>query len=268
MNAIVTKLKISFMNWREWEPNPILVKELRQAVRSRILTTVFLALLVLFFLVSLASLTRQSLLAGAELETGRNMFDGCLAVLTFGTLVFIPLYTGIRIALEQYWSDLILFTPMPAIKLIRGKIFSGMYLVSLFFSVCLPFMTLSHLLRGLDWFAIGFILLILFFTINLAILVAVAVALLPFPIFFKILSGIIYGGGLIALSSFLLLFFFSIVEAGAAPMPPDNEIFFGLFLMFLMAIFIAIGAYCIAVSLVVFRDIQLQPQSEVNPSND
>lgn len=251
MTATFTSFKSHFAALREWEPNPILVKELRQAVRSRILISMLMFFLGAIFLASVASLTRQVALSGDVLQMGRNMFDACLAVLSISTLVFIPLYTGIRVALEKHQSDLILFTPLPVTKLVQGKVLGGMYIAALFFSVCMPFMMVCTLLRGLDWLTIQFVLLVLFATIGAAVLAAIAVAVLPVPVFVKFLFGAAYVGGLIVACGLLLLFLFGVVQSGAAPLLHSANFWDGLPLPAGVVAFVAMVSYGFSLSFIV-----------------
>jgi len=132
MTTAFSNMTGRFARWREWEPNPILIKELRQAVRSHVLTGVLILLLVMLFIGGVTALAGQNILQGKVAETARNMFDAFLAVLAGGSLVVIPLYTGIRVALEQHQSDLILYTPLSVTKLVQGKFLGGEYLAGLF----------------------------------------------------------------------------------------------------------------------------------------
>jgi len=211
-----------FARWREWEPNPILIKELRQAVRSHILSGVLMLLLVMLFIGGVVTLAGQSVLQGEAAGTARNMFDAFLAVLAVGNLVIIPLYTGVRVAIEQYQSDMILYTPLPVTKLVQGKFLGGAYLAGLFYSVCMPFMTFCLLLRGLDWLTIQFVLLALFAATCVAIIAAIAVAVSPFPVVLKLFLGTAFAGGLVLVCWLLVGFLFGVVRAGIGPMLSSN----------------------------------------------
>ena len=50
MMATINKVKTHFANWREWELNPIVIKELRQGVRSWTVTGMLLLFLVVLFI--------------------------------------------------------------------------------------------------------------------------------------------------------------------------------------------------------------------------
>ena len=106
--------------------------------------------------------------------------------------MFIPLYIGVRVAAERQESDLDLLyisTLSPA-RIIRGKFFCGAYVAVLFFSACMPFMTFTNLLRGVDLPSVFFILLCLFLIVCCAVQVAIFLACLPISKLLKILIGL------------------------------------------------------------------------------
>ncbi|HLP76164.1 MAG TPA: hypothetical protein VK327_04535, partial [Candidatus Paceibacterota bacterium] len=164
--------------WRDWEPNPVLLKELRQAVRSRVLTGALLAVLAALFLTSTVYLVRADAQSIVTEQIGKTLFRIFLVMLTVISLVFVPIYTGIRLALERNVSDLdlIFITTLRPERIIRGKLFCGAYLVAMFFSVCAPFMIFTSLLRGVDLPTIVLILVYLFVSACLATELAICFA--------------------------------------------------------------------------------------------
>ena len=60
MNAKLSSLKSHFTNWRNWEMNPIVIKELRQGVRSWTVTGMLMLFLVVLFIASLGLLMTDS----------------------------------------------------------------------------------------------------------------------------------------------------------------------------------------------------------------
>ena len=259
MNARLSAIKSHFANWREWELNPIVIKELRQAVRSRILSGILMLFLLLLFLGSVASLAGQGMARGEILEMGPKMFDACLAVLAVSSLVFIPIYTGIRLALEQHEADLVLYTPLPVPKLVQGKFLAGVYIAGLFFSVCAPFMTFSTLLRGIDWLTIQFVLFVLFFAICVAVLVAIAVAVLPFPVLIKLAFGGAFALALIVVCYLLLLFFFGVVQSGIGPSLRRSSFGYSFASLFGLAMFGAWTSYSLSITYIVKNSSQDDP---------
>ena len=251
MNARLAAIKSHCTNWREWEPNPVLLKELRQAVRSQVLSGILMLFLLMLFLGSVASLAGQGMARGEIFEMGRNMFDACLAVLAISSLVIVPIYTGIRVALEQHQADLILYTPLPVPKLVQGKFLGGVCIAGLFFSACVPFMAFSSLLRGIDWLTIQFVLFVLFFAICVAILAAIAVAVLRLPVLIKLACGGAFAGALVLVCDLLLVFFFGVVQSGFAPLLKSPSFGYSFASMFGLATFAAWASYSLAIFYIV-----------------
>jgi hypothetical protein len=250
MNAALAQQPSHFRNWREWELNPVVIKELRQAVRSQALTGMLLLLLAMLFLASVASLNRPDILTGEASEMGQGMFIACLVVLTISGLLFVPLYTGIRLALEKHRSDLMFFTPLPVTSLVHGKLLSGMCLAGLFLSVCMPFMAFSSLLRGLDLVTIMTVLLLLSGVIGVAVLAAIAVAVLPVHIYLKSLFGLAFSVGLVVVCGFLLLFCFGVIRSGAAAWVRAPRFWSDFMAAFGLAAFGAMVSYGLAISFI------------------
>jgi len=195
---------------REWEPNPVLVKELRQAMRNPVLTGSLMFFLGMLFLVSLVYLTPET--AG----TGMEIFQAFLTALTAISVIFVPLYTGIRLAAEhrQAGFELMFVTALPAWRIVRGKFLSAACIQTLFFSLCLPFMALTSLLRGVDLPTVFFILLCLYVVACMATQASIALAYLPLPLAVKIGIGILFTGALLVTSRTAPLFSSTILQSG------------------------------------------------------
>lgn len=139
--------------------NPVAVREFRQAVRSRWVV----AVLLLFLLVNLVVVGGYLVFspeAATSIDGGRHVFNALFAVLTFTCVGFVPAYTCVRLALERNGSnlDLLFVTTITPGAIVRGKYFSSLALAALIFSACMPFMTVTYLLRGIDLPTIFFLL--------------------------------------------------------------------------------------------------------------
>jgi hypothetical protein len=226
-----TSLQSHLANWRHWELNPIVVKELRQAVRSWAVTgTLFLFLVVLFCSAVIFFVT-QSFEITANQRLGAEIFSMFSIILTAASLLFIPLYIGVRVASERQESnlDLLYISTLTPGRIIRGKFFCGVYVAVLFFSACMPFMTFTNMLRGIDLPSVFFILLCLFLAVCCAVQVAIFLACLPISKPLKILVGL---GA--AISSFwmvagLTIWSFEMMRRGVGSMMNDRE-FWAVFL--------------------------------------
>ncbi len=192
MNQAFSNFKTHFRNWRHWELNPVVVKELRQAVRSWAVTGTLLLFLLLLFCSAVIFFVTQSFDGSTEHRMGAGIFAWFSMILTGASLLFIPAYIGVRVAAERQENDLDLLyiSTLKPSRVIRGKFFCGVYVAVLFFSACMPFMTFTNLLRGVDLPSIFFILLCLFVIVCCAVQVAIFLACLPISKLLKILIGI------------------------------------------------------------------------------
>lgn len=218
----VAMFKAWLASWRDWEMNPILLKELRQAMRSQFLIRLLGLLLAILFLVSLLLLMRHDLIwsRAQPKQIGMHLFEAFLMILTVISVLFVPLYVGIRLAMErrEHDLDLIFVTTLGAGQIVRGKLFCGAYLALMIFSMCAPFMAFTSLLRGVDLPTIFFILFCLFAVVCLAIQAAILFACLPFNWFFKTLTGLLFTAGLAVLSGGLILFSCRMLQTGVGTM--------------------------------------------------
>jgi hypothetical protein len=178
-----------FANWRKWELNPIVIKELRQAVRSWAVTGMLLLFLTVLFTTSLIFLVMQSFEVDVNLGLGGTLFLTFMVILAGTSVFFVPLYVGIRVAVERQENnpDLLYVSTLSPARIIRGKFLCGAYMALLFFSACMPFMAFTNLLRGVDLPTVFFILFYLFLVVCAANMVAIFLACMPMSRPFKIL---------------------------------------------------------------------------------
>lgn len=222
-------LRSHFANWREWEANPIVIKELRQAVRSWAVTGMLLLFLTVLFITSLIFLINQSFEVDANMGLGGSMFTVFMVILAVASVFFIPLYVGIRVAVERQENnpDLLYVSTLTPVRIISGKVFCGAYMALLFFSACMPFMAFTNLLRGVDLPTVFFILFYLFLVVCAANMIAIFLACLPVSRPFKVLLAL---GGFIA--SFwvvipLILFSFEFMRSGVGSMMSGRVFWMG-----------------------------------------
>ena len=229
MTATFSKLKTHFAHWREWELNPIVIKELRQGVRSWTVTGMLMLFLVVLFITSLGFLVTQSFDVSPNMQLGGTMFSAFVIILAGASVFFIPLYTGVRVAAERQENnpDLLYVSTLSPTRIIFGKFLCSAYIALLFFSACMPFMAFTNLLRGVDLPTVFFILFFLFLVVCAANMVAIFLACLPMSRPFKFLF-VIYGilqsfgimGSLIAAS-------FNMMRSGVGTMMAGRDFWIG-----------------------------------------
>ena len=188
-----------------WDLNPVVIKELRQAVRNWFVVGVLLLLLLILFVAMVMYVLTESIGATSNPTLGRSVFQVFFGILSVGSMVFIPGYTGTRFAKEREEAnlDLMFITTLTPGQIIRGKILGGVILTGLFFSVFMPFMAFTYLLRGIDLPSMFVVLVMNFIVVAAMIHLAVFLACLPVSRNFKVgiaagtfFFGMIWLGGL------------------------------------------------------------------------
>lgn len=178
--------------------NPIVVKELRQAAQGRLFSVilmVFLGLLLLTMGLFLSNETMES-----SFNAGRNLFGVLLIILLSTCLLFVPAYTGIRLGAERSDAnvDLLFITTLLPRSIIWGKFLAALVLTVLLYSACLPFMTFTYLLRGVDLPSIFVLMAFTFIIAGVAIQCAIFLGCIPANRFFRIILGV---GWLVAVAA-------------------------------------------------------------------
>lgn len=160
--------------------NPVLVKELRQTVRSGVLLSSLLSVATLIMLALFVHLGMVNQAESLVQPQGRMIFLWLVNLLFFFCLIIVPMNAGIRLIREIYFHNTELFyaSPLSAGQIIRGKLASGSYLVFLFFSICAPFLFVTSLLRGIDILSIVVVLILGFLVIVAELQVALLVCTL------------------------------------------------------------------------------------------
>jgi hypothetical protein len=225
----IAGIKNHFTNWREWELNPIVIKELRQAVRSWAVTGMLLLFLTVLFLTSLGFLISQSFEVDVNMGLGGSMFSAFMVILTFASVFFIPLYIGVRVAVERQDNnpDLLYVSTLSPARIIFGKFLCGAYMALLFFSAVMPFMAFTNLLRGVDLPTVFFILFYLFLVVCAVNMIAIFLACLPLSRPFKILLALYGVFQSIGLLVPLIAATFEVMRSGIGAMMSSRNFWIG-----------------------------------------
>jgi hypothetical protein len=182
--------------------NPIVVKELRQAVQSRfvvVVILVFLLIQLVYIGIYLITTGVQGELQSLDAEIGRGVFGALQTILLITCMLFLPAYTGIRLAAERsdINVDLLFVTTLKPRGIIWGKFVAAVLLAVLIFSACTPFMTFTYLLRGIDAPSMLLVVGIDFLVVLAMVQLAIFFAVIPAN---WVLKGIL---GLVALGTLL-----------------------------------------------------------------
>ncbi|MEZ4525239.1 MAG: hypothetical protein R2941_04895 [Desulfobacterales bacterium] len=228
--------------------NPVAVRELRQAVQSRVLVGMFMLFLIIMLLVMAGFVSTGSPETGASLERtanlGREAFEVLFGVLVFSVILFVPVYTGARMSLERSAEnmDLLFATAIGPGTVIRGKLCAGMVITLLFFSACLPFMTLTWFLRGVDLPSVFVILCMAFVGIAAAIQFALCMGCSSHNRFFRMLLGILTLGLLMGEGSAIVALARDMLRSGVGSRLADPD-FWHTALLVLVLILLGAGLF-------------------------
>ncbi len=157
----------------------ILVKETRQAIKSRQFFLTFMVLLSVVIVWTFFALSPAR--DGYEVDSlGAFMLCGFLWILGLPLVLIIP-YTTYRSLAQEYEDgtiDMVLITTMKPYQIIAGKLGSAMLQVLIYMAVLAPCISFCYLLRGVDisqiYYSIGGGLIVSFGLCCLAIALASA----------------------------------------------------------------------------------------------
>lgn len=138
--------------------NPILVKETRQALKSRQFGTTFALLLLAGWLWSLFGI---ALIGPAISYTARgaDLFVAYYTILAFPLLVIVP-YSALRslaVEREDGTYELMSVTTLRPRQIVAGKLGSAAVQTIVYLSAISPFLAFTYLLRGIDFFTILYV---------------------------------------------------------------------------------------------------------------
>jgi hypothetical protein len=139
--------------------NPILVKETRQALKSRQFSGTFMLLLAASLVISFAGIA----LAGPDVDyrsAGAEFFVFYFSVLAFAVFVVVPYgaYRSLAAEHEERTFELLAITTLRPGQIVTGKLLSAVIQMFIYFSAIAPFMAFTYLLKGIDVASIFFVL--------------------------------------------------------------------------------------------------------------
>lgn len=145
--------------WVGEHTNPIVVKEVRQSLKSRQFTmsfglTLIAAISWTFIAVSL-NVPRIYYIPG-----GLSLLAGYVCILTLPLMVIIPFSTfrSLTAETEDGTFELLSISALSALQIVHGKMASACLQMILYLSALAPCMVLTYLLRGVSLFMILFVI--------------------------------------------------------------------------------------------------------------
>lgn len=222
--------------WAAWladHSSPILIKECRQALKSRQFLWTFL--LLLLAVVGWSFWGLSATIGQNSEEAGPIMLLGYLVILAVPLFLVVPFATFRSLAseLEAETMPLLTITTMTPYRIVAGKLVSGLLQLLLYLAAVVPCIAFTYLLRGVDLSEVG---LLIGFQIAASVALS-GVALLAAALSRQAATRWIVGIGLLCL---LLISFFAWLtfqgEALAGSILSENwEVWNGL-LMVLLAV--------------------------------
>ena len=140
--------------------NPILVKEARQALKSRQFIATFLLLLGVSWLASMLTIIAVS---GENLSTsGKKLFWWYALVLSVAIFIVVPFtaFRSLQTERDQHTYEVLSVTTLKPRQILLGKLGSALVQMFIYYSALTPFIAFTYLLRGIDVPTIAYILLV------------------------------------------------------------------------------------------------------------
>ncbi len=139
--------------------NPILVKETRQALKSRQFVLTFMVTLLACWIASFALVA----IVGADvfyISSGDEMLLVYCCILAFPLMLVVPYSTFRSLASEQEDNtyDLLSITSLSSRQIITGKLGSAVVQIVVYLSAVSPCIAFSYLLRGVEVFTVVILL--------------------------------------------------------------------------------------------------------------
>lgn len=136
--------------WSRWSDrlNPILVREVQQAIKGRLFS--FAVLVALALTVIVAVVVTSEFRPGGR--SGGEAFEYGLAILVPLVLFVVPMqaYHSMRLELRSGIVEQLLLTRLSPRRILLGKLQAAMVQFTLYVAVVAPLLATSYLLRGVD----------------------------------------------------------------------------------------------------------------------
>jgi hypothetical protein len=157
--------------------NPILIKETRQALKSRQFIGTFFLMLVSAWLISVFGVV----LAGPGItyqDRGREFFSAYYVVLAIAIFVAVPFgaFRSLLVERDLHTWEVLSITTLKPRQIVWGKLTSAVVQLFIYYSAITPFIAFANLLKGIDVPTIVFVLVASMFWSLALSMVALAVS--------------------------------------------------------------------------------------------
>ncbi len=223
--------------WRRWEAalsdrlNPILVKEARQGLKSRLFVFTFFAALLFAWGWSVLGVALVVDPTFEDSEAGLGMFLGYCAILAFPLLVIGPqaAYRSMVNEWEDATYELMSITSLEAGHIVRGKLGSALLQMMLYAAVFLPCIGFTYLLGGVSLLSIAVGLVAIFAGSVFATQLGLCLATLSRNRGGQMLLSVLFLVALLGLYWMVLLFVGVLLLEEGGNTASSPELWYGLF---------------------------------------
>ncbi|MBL8901091.1 MAG: hypothetical protein JNM84_25920 [Planctomycetes bacterium] len=206
--------------------NPVLVKEVRQALRGRIFRLSLALTLVAASLATtvlvLAQPPEEAVERGVEYAT---TIYACLAVALMAIVPFSA-FQSMGAEWEESTFDLLVLSDLPPRRIVIGKWLSSFVLALLFLSAFLPFFTFAFLLRGVDLLALAAVVVGTLLVSGVLSASAIAISSSTPQRFVRLIIVVALAAGLLSLVPAAVGIFYQVLTNAGILADPDAQIVF------------------------------------------
>ena len=203
-------------SWATDGLNPILVKETRQALKSRQFVVSFLVVLGACWIATIGGVA----VIGPEIywgAAGREMLVAYFCILAAPLVIVVPYsaYRSLAVEREENTYDLLSITTLGARQIVTGKLLSAAAQMLVYFSAGAPCIAFTFLLRGVDAITVGMLLGLLVFVCLGLSMIALVTGTLSQAKYSQVVVSVGLVLGLVAVFSGVVALAYAMIESGA-----------------------------------------------------
>lgn len=186
------------LDWLSEKLNPIVVKEARQALKSRQFTVTF-GLLLVFGACWTALGVSLQMPAIFHSPSGPFMVAGYYVILAVPLIIIVPFaaFRSLAAEREDGTFDLLSIATLTARQVVVGKLASAVLQMIVYYSAIAPCIAFTYLLRGLDIITIGLMLAYLFLASTLLSALGLVLATVTKERHWQVLLSVVLVAGLV-----------------------------------------------------------------------
>lgn len=159
--------------------NPILIKEARQALKSKQFIITFFSLLACSWVWTILGIVSNSPDV-YYVSTGESMLYGYYFVLAIPMLGMVPLvaHRSLAAEIDDGTFEMLAITKLSSMRIVLGKLNSAMLQMLIYFAAVVPGLAFSYLLRGVNMPTLVMMVLVIFFAAMLVTTLGLLIATL------------------------------------------------------------------------------------------